>query len=71
VGNGAWLALGASLDRAATTVAQALGVTPAVYLAGGDADALAGWLETKVEIRADLVLEGLALFAAEVPREGR
>jgi type III pantothenate kinase len=71
VGNGAWLALGASLDRAATTVAQALGVTPAVYLAGGDADALAGWLETKVEIRADLVLEGLALFAAEVHSEGR
>jgi pantothenate kinase type III len=42
-----------------------------VYLAGGDADALAGWLETKVEIRADLVLEGLALFAAEVHSEGR
>jgi type III pantothenate kinase len=71
VGNGAWLALGAALDRAATTVADALGVEPVVYLTGGDADALAGWLETRVEIRADLVLEGLALFAAAVPGEGR
>jgi type III pantothenate kinase len=65
VGNGAWLALGAALDRAAVIVARALGTTPIVYLTGGDADTLAGWLETTVEMRADLVLEGLALFAAE------
>jgi len=71
VGNGAWLALGAALDRAAATVARALAVKPIVYLTGGDADTLAGWLETRVEIRADLVLEGLALFAAAGPGEGR
>jgi type III pantothenate kinase len=71
VGNGAWLALGAALDRAAATVGHALGTTPVVYLTGGDAEALHGWLETQVEIRADLVLEGLALFAAAVPGEGR
>jgi len=38
---------------------------PRVYLLGGDAHELNAWLETKVEARADLVLEGLALFAAE------
>ena len=64
VGHGAWLALAAALDRAVATVAGALGATPVVYLTGGDADALRGWLESRVELRADLVLEGLALFAA-------
>jgi pantothenate kinase type III len=65
VGNGAWLALGAALDRAVATVASALGARPVVYLTGGDAAALGDWLETTVELRADLVLEGLALFAAD------
>jgi type III pantothenate kinase len=63
VGHGAWLALAAALDRAVATVAAALGTAPVVYLTGGDADALRGWLETPVELRADLVLEGLKLFA--------
>jgi type III pantothenate kinase len=65
VGNGAWLALAAALDRAVTTVGSALGTTPVVYLTGGDAAPLRGWLATRVELRADLVLEGLALLAAE------
>jgi type III pantothenate kinase len=64
VGNAAWLALAAALDRATATVARALGAAPVVYLTGGDAPALAPWLETRVEQRADLVLEGLKLFAA-------
>ena len=63
VGNAAWLALAAALDRAAATVARGLGGAPVVYLTGGDAPALAPWLETRVEQRADLVLEGLKLFA--------
>jgi type III pantothenate kinase len=63
VGHAAWLALSAALDRAVATVERALGARPAVYLTGGDADALRGWLETRVELRADLVLEGLKLFA--------
>jgi type III pantothenate kinase len=63
VGHGAWLALAAAIDRASATVARALGTAPVVYLTGGDAQALSGWLETRVELRADLVLEGLALFA--------
>jgi type III pantothenate kinase len=69
VGHGAWLALGAALDRAVLTVANALGTAPAIYLTGGDAEALAGWLESRVELRADLVLEGLALFAGGSERE--
>jgi type III pantothenate kinase len=65
VGHGAMLAISAALDRAVHTVAVALGATPRVYLTGGDATPLREWLETQVEPRADLVLEGLALFAAE------
>ena len=71
VGHGAWLALAAALDRAVAAVASALGATPVVYLTGGDADALHGWLETRVELRADLVLEGLALFAGARAEAGR
>jgi type III pantothenate kinase len=63
VGHAAWLALSAALDRAVATVERALGTRPVVYLTGGDAQALHGWLETRVELRADLVLEGLRLFA--------
>ena len=63
VGNAARLALAAALDRAAARVTDALGAVP-VYLTGGDAPALAPWLESRVEPRADLVLEGLKLFAA-------
>jgi type III pantothenate kinase len=65
VGHGAMLALAAALDRAVRTVAAALATSPKVYLTGGDAMPLRSWLETDVEQRADLVLEGLALFAAE------
>jgi type III pantothenate kinase len=63
VGHAAWLALSAALDRAVATVERGLGARPVVYLTGGDAEALRGWLETRVELRADLVLEGLKLFA--------
>jgi type III pantothenate kinase len=64
VGNGAMLAVAAALDRACRTVAVMLGAPPRVLLAGGDAPALAPWLETEAELRADLVLEGLALIMA-------
>jgi pantothenate kinase type III len=70
VGHGALLALGAALDRAVATVARALRTTPIVYLTGGDADTLRGWLETRVELRADLVLEGLALFEGSAAEAG-
>jgi type III pantothenate kinase len=63
VGFGAMLAVSAAVDRACAAVESAIGRVP-VYLTGGDALELVPWLETKVQVRADLVLEGLALLAA-------
>jgi pantothenate kinase type III len=57
------LALAAALDRAVAAVDAALAARSKVYLTGGDGPQLRGWLETETELRADLVLEGLALFA--------
>jgi type III pantothenate kinase len=71
VAHGAWLAIAAALDRAVATVARALGTVPVVFLTGGDAEVLQGWLETRVELRADLVLEGLALFVDASAEAGR
>jgi type III pantothenate kinase len=67
VGNGAMLALAGALDRAVDAVETALAERAKVYLTGGDAPALRGWLETEVDLRADLVLEGLALFSHAPP----
>ncbi len=62
VGHGAMLAIAAALDRAHRTVARALGAPPPLLIAGGDGAAIVPWLETKAELRADLVLEGLAMI---------
>jgi len=70
VGFAAMLAPAAAFDRAAAIIAKELGIPPVVYLAGGDAAALAPWLETEVQVEADLVLKGLALIAAETPPGG-
>jgi type III pantothenate kinase len=67
VGNGAMLALTGALERAIAAVEGSLGERPKVYLTGGDADALRGWLESEVDLRRDLVLEGLALFSDAPP----
>jgi type III pantothenate kinase len=64
VGRGAMLALAAAMDRAVGVVAAALGTSPIVFLTGGDGAALRPWLETAVEFRGDLTLEGLALLTA-------
>jgi type III pantothenate kinase len=63
VGNGAMLALTGALERAIAAVESSLKERPTVYLTGGDAEALQGWLESDVDLRRDLVLEGLALFS--------
>jgi type III pantothenate kinase len=63
VGNGAMLALTGALERAIAAVEDSLKERPQVYLTGGDADALHVWLESDVDLRRDLVLEGLALFS--------
>jgi len=67
VGNGAMLALTGALERAIAAVEGSLAERPKVYLTGGDADALLGWLESDVDLRRDLVLEGLALFSDAPP----
>lgn len=63
VGHGAWLALAAAIDRACAAVTQSLSQAPDLLLTGGDAGALAPWLETGARVRADLVLEGLSVIA--------
>ena len=45
------------------TVARALGTTPVVYLTGGDADALRGWLETESNCGQTWCSRGWRLFA--------
>lgn len=70
VGHAAMLGVAAGIDRALAAVRDALGATPTVFLTGGDAARLRGWLEAETQERADLVLEGLALFAREAERGG-
>jgi type III pantothenate kinase len=67
VGNGAMLALTGALERAVAAVEGSLKEHPKVYLTGGDADVLEAWLESEVDLRRDLVLEGLALFSDAPP----
>ena len=63
VAHGAMLGVAAAVDRALATVAQELDVEPLFLLTGGEAPALLPWLETAVQYRSHLVLEGLALVA--------
>ena len=65
VANGTMLGLAGALDRALGAVSRGLRGDPTVYLTGGDAQPLSQWLETAVQYRANLVLEGLAFIAAE------
>ena len=65
VSHGARLALAGAIDRAVATVTDALGGPISVIVTGGDATALAGWLASEVEVRADLVLDGLAVIGGE------
>jgi type III pantothenate kinase len=63
VAHGARLAVAAAVDRARGIAQTRLGGAVALLLTGGDADRLAPWLESKATVRADLVLEGLAIVA--------
>lgn len=68
VGNAAMLGTAAALDRAVARVGEGLGTAPRVLVTGGDGPHLCAWLETETQLAADLVLEGLALFAGEPPQ---
>src|SRR5690606_34808229 len=65
VGHAALLGPAAAFDRAIALFARETGEQPIVFLAGGDAEILKPWLETEVRLRADFVLEGLAMIADE------
>jgi type III pantothenate kinase len=62
VGRGVQLALAAAIDRAAAGFAAELGRELPLIVTGGDARKLAPWLHTTHELRADLVLDGLAII---------
>ncbi len=62
---GARLALAAAVDRAAAAVATALDAKLTMFLTGGDAPVLADWLASEASVKADLVLEGLALIGRD------
>ncbi|HMB73548.1 MAG TPA: type III pantothenate kinase, partial [Gammaproteobacteria bacterium] len=59
--NSGSLACAAAVDRCARTL-SAQGGAPYVVLCGGDAAALAPWLETRAQICPNLVFEGLAML---------
>jgi type III pantothenate kinase len=63
VAHAALLSISTALDEAVRAVAAALGETPVCLMTGGDGPLLKAWLETEVQTRADLVLEGLAFIA--------
>jgi type III pantothenate kinase len=65
VSRGAVFALAGMADRAAETIEQATGVKPKLFVTGGDAGLVTGLMRTKGEIVPDLVLQGLAVVAAQ------
>ena len=63
VAHGAWLAISSALSRAVEIVEDATPSKPIVYLHGGYAEQLRAWLRFAVEVRENLVLEGLAAIS--------
>lgn len=61
--SGCWQACAALVDRFATRMADALGGAPAVWLGGGDADALVPLVDHAASVYPDAVLKGLAVWA--------
>jgi type III pantothenate kinase len=65
VSRGAVFALAGLADRSAEVIEQSTGVRPKLFITGGDAGMIVGTMRTKCEIVPDLVLQGLAVMAAE------
>jgi type III pantothenate kinase len=65
VSRGAVFALAGMADRAAEVIAQSAGATPRLFITGGDASMITGTMRTHGEIVPDLVLQGLAVIAAQ------
>jgi type III pantothenate kinase len=65
VSRGAVFALAGMADRAAQVIAQSTGTAPRLFITGGDAIMIAGTMSLQGEIVPDLVLQGLAVIAAQ------
>jgi pantothenate kinase type III len=52
-------------DRAAEVIEQSTGVKPKLFITGGDAGMITGTMRSHGEIVPDLVLQGLAVIAAQ------
>ncbi|HET7358696.1 MAG TPA: type III pantothenate kinase [Rhodanobacteraceae bacterium] len=65
--SGSWHAAAALVERFAARMADRLGGAPRLLLSGGDAGALAALIERPHVVRADAVLQGLAVWARADP----
>ncbi|MFI4889223.1 MAG: type III pantothenate kinase [Steroidobacterales bacterium] len=65
VSRGAVFALAGLADRAAEMVEQGTGIKPKLFITGGDAGMITGTMRSRGEIVPDLVLQGLAVIAAQ------
>jgi type III pantothenate kinase len=65
VSRGAVFALAGMADRAAEVIEQSTGVKPKLFITGGDAGMITGTMRSHGEIVPDLVLQGLAVIAAQ------
>ena len=65
VSRGAVFALAGMADRAAEIVEQSTGTVPKLFITGGDAGMITGIMRTRGENVPDLVLQGLAVIAAQ------
>jgi type III pantothenate kinase len=65
VSRGAVFALAGMADRAAEVIEQSTGTTPKLFITGGDASMITGTMRSHGQIVPDLVLQGLAVIAAQ------
>jgi len=65
VSRGAVFALAGMADRAAEVIEQSTGTKPRLFITGGDAGMITGTMRSQGEIVPDLVLQGLAVIAAQ------
>jgi type III pantothenate kinase len=65
VSRGAVFALAGMADRAAEVIEQSTGIKPKLFITGGDAGMITGTMRAHGEIVPDLVLQGLAVIAAQ------
>ena len=52
-------------DRAAEVIEQSTGTHPRLFITGGDAGMITGTMRVQGEVVPDLVLQGLAVIAAQ------